>query len=111
MDTADVMASKAYIDAIAVKLRNGGLAGPIGTLRVLAMADLTQGRNPLDRLKAARTPRQVPSGPVAPGPDPDSWPGWDPDDADDSFADEHDDPARDGSARRASQPRCLPRST
>jgi hypothetical protein len=101
MDTADVMASKAYIDAIALKLRNGGLAGPIGTLRVLAMADLTQGRNPLDRLKEARdAAAQEPSGPVAPGPDPDSWPGWDPDDADDSFADEHEDPARDSSARQ-----------
>jgi hypothetical protein len=50
MDTADVMASKAYIDTIAVKLRGGGLAGSLGALRVLAMADLTQGRNPLDRL-------------------------------------------------------------
>ena len=50
METADAMASKAYIDAIAVKLRGGGLAGSLGALRVLAMADLTQGRNPLDRL-------------------------------------------------------------
>ena len=50
MDTADAMASKAYIDAIAVKLRSGGMAGSLGALRVLAMADLTQGRNPLDRL-------------------------------------------------------------
>lgn len=50
LDTADAMASKAYIDAIAVKLRNGGLAGPLGTLRALALIDLTQGRSPLDRL-------------------------------------------------------------
>ncbi|HEY1665222.1 MAG TPA: DUF222 domain-containing protein [Trebonia sp.] len=50
MDTADAMASTAYIDAIAVKLRGGGLAGSLGALRLLAMADLTQGRNPLDRL-------------------------------------------------------------
>jgi hypothetical protein len=50
MDTAVAMASKAYIDAIAVKLRSGGLAGSLGALRVLAMADLTQGRDPLDRL-------------------------------------------------------------
>jgi hypothetical protein len=61
MDTADVMASKAYIDTIAVKLRGGGLAGSLGALRVLAMADLTQGRNPLDRLmkpaEAGVTPR------------------------------------------------------
>jgi Domain of unknown function (DUF222) len=51
MDTADAMASRAYIDAIAVKLRGGGMAGSLGALRVLAMADLTQGRNPLDRLR------------------------------------------------------------
>jgi len=61
MDTADAMASKAYIDAIAVKLRSGGLAGSLGALRVLAMADLTQGRNPLDRLmkpaEAGATPQ------------------------------------------------------
>jgi hypothetical protein len=50
MDTADAMASRAYINAIAVKLRGGGLAGSLGALRVLAMADLTQGRDPLDRL-------------------------------------------------------------
>jgi hypothetical protein len=50
MGTADAMASKAYIDAIAVKLRSGGLAGSLGALRVLAMGDLTQGRDPLDRL-------------------------------------------------------------
>ena len=60
MDTADVMASKAYIDAIAVKLRTGGLAGPLGALRVLAMADLTQGRNPLDRLMS-QTRRRIPA--------------------------------------------------
>jgi hypothetical protein len=58
LDTADVIASKAYIDAIAVKLRNAGLEGPIGSLRALAMTDLTQGRNPLDRIK--------PRPPVAP---------------------------------------------
>ena len=98
MDTADVMAAKAHIDAIAVKLRNGGLAGSFGSLRVLALADLTQGRNPLDRLKVAA--EQEPSGPAAPGPDPDSWPGWGPDPADNSFADEHDDPACDGAARQ-----------
>src|ERR1700733_7600038 len=50
LDTVDVMASKAYIDAIAVRLRSGGMAGSLGALRVRAMADLTQGRNPLDRL-------------------------------------------------------------
>ena len=99
MDTVDVMASKTYIDAIAVKLRDGGVAGPIGTLRVLALADLTQGRNPLDRLKeTTEVAAQEPSGPAAPEPDLDSWPGWGPDPADDSFAGEHDDPACDDAA-------------
>ena len=51
LDTADVIASKAYIDAIAGKLRNSGLIeGSIGRLRALALTDLTQGRNPLDRI-------------------------------------------------------------
>jgi Domain of unknown function (DUF222) len=46
----DVLASKAHIDAMATKLRNGGMAGSLRQLRVLAYLDLTQGRNPLDRL-------------------------------------------------------------
>jgi hypothetical protein len=57
LDTADVMASKAYIDAIAVKLRDSGVVpGTIGQLRALAMIDLTQGHNPLDRIKPRPTP-------------------------------------------------------
>ena len=56
MDTADAIASKSYIDAMAARLRNGGLDAPLGMLRVLAMTDLTQGRNPLDRLGPAATP-------------------------------------------------------
>ncbi|HEY0934236.1 MAG TPA: DUF222 domain-containing protein, partial [Trebonia sp.] len=72
MDTADVMAGKAYIDAIAAKLRDGGLSGPIGTLRVLALADLTQGRDPLDRLDRLGPlgpldrPGTTPPGPAGP---------------------------------------------
>ncbi len=55
LGTADVIASKAYIDAIAVKLRNSGLIeGGLGRLRALALVDLTQGRNPLDRIKPQR---------------------------------------------------------
>ena len=46
----DALASKAYIDALAVALRRGGLPGTLQRLRVLAFNDLTQGRNPLDRL-------------------------------------------------------------
>jgi len=46
----DVLASKAHIDAMAVALRKGGLQGNLRHLRALAYIDLTQGRNPLDRL-------------------------------------------------------------
>ncbi|MGH3213798.1 MAG: DUF222 domain-containing protein, partial [Trebonia sp.] len=46
----DALASKAYIDALAVALRRGGLPGTLQRLRVLAFTDLTQGRHPLDRL-------------------------------------------------------------
>jgi len=54
LDTADVIASKAYLDAIAVRLRGSGLIdGNLGRLRALALVDLTQGRDPLDRIKPA----------------------------------------------------------
>ncbi|WP_187366149.1 HNH endonuclease signature motif containing protein [Trebonia kvetii] len=101
MDTADVMASKAHIDALAMKLRAGGLPGPLGTLRVLALADLTQGRDPLDRLTA----RDSAPPESADAPDPDGWPGWgggcdDPEDIDGD--DSADAPA--GSARPADPP-------
>ncbi len=52
LDTADVIASKAHIDAIAMRLRDSGLVeGTLGRLRALALIDLTQGRDPLDRIK------------------------------------------------------------
>src|SRR3984885_6012961 len=47
LDTADVIASKAHIDAIAVKLRDSGLVeGTLDTLRALALVALPQGRDP-----------------------------------------------------------------
>jgi hypothetical protein len=53
LDTADVIASKAYIDDIALSLRDSGrIEGTLGQLRALALTDLTQGRNPLDRIKS-----------------------------------------------------------
>ena len=53
----DALASKAHIDALAVALRRGGLPGTLQQLRVLAFNDLTQGRDPLDRLTGpARRP-------------------------------------------------------
>jgi hypothetical protein len=65
LDTSDAMASKAYIDAVAVKLRNSGLVpGSLDRLRALAMTDLTQGRNPLDRIKPRPATTAIqPSGP------------------------------------------------
>jgi hypothetical protein len=57
LDTADVIASKAYLDAIAVRLRNSGVVdGPLDRLRALALTDLTQGRNPLDRINPQPVP-------------------------------------------------------
>ncbi|HTR92528.1 MAG TPA: DUF222 domain-containing protein [Trebonia sp.] len=61
LDTADVMASKAHIDAIAVQLRNSGLIdGTLGHLRALTMIDLTQGRDPLDRIRPKSAPAATP---------------------------------------------------
>ncbi|HEY0933295.1 MAG TPA: DUF222 domain-containing protein, partial [Trebonia sp.] len=60
MDTAEAMAAKSYIDAMAAALRDGGLDAPLGALRVLALGDLTQGRNPLDRLRAVPAASSVP---------------------------------------------------
>ncbi len=56
LDTADVIASKAHIDAIALKLRDAGIDGNLGRLRALALTDLTQGRDPLDRIKPQPAP-------------------------------------------------------
>jgi hypothetical protein len=62
LDTADVMASKAYLDMVALRLRASGLvAGTLPQLRALALTDLTQGRNPLDRI-------QPPAEPASPAP-------------------------------------------
>ena len=61
----DALASKTYIDALAVALRRGGLPGTLRHLRVLAYTDLTQGRNPLDRLTSPHPPETDPA--TAPG--------------------------------------------
>jgi hypothetical protein len=50
MDTADALAAKAHIHALALRLRRAGTPGTLDQLRVLAFADLTAGRDPLDRL-------------------------------------------------------------
>lgn len=49
LDTADVMASKAHID------------GTLGRLRAMVMIDLTQGRDPLDRIKPSSSGGATPA--------------------------------------------------
>ena len=52
LDTLDALASKAYIDALAVRIRNHGHpGGGLETIRARVMTELLQGRNPLDLLK------------------------------------------------------------
>ncbi len=53
LDVADVLASKAYLDAVASRLRASGLDGSLDRLRALALTDLTQGRDPLNRIQPA----------------------------------------------------------
>jgi hypothetical protein len=68
LDTGDVMASKAYIDELAVRLRDSGLVeGTLPRLRALVLTDLTQGRDPLDRIKPDRI-KFGPESEPAPGP-------------------------------------------
>jgi hypothetical protein len=50
MDTGDALAAKAHIHALALRLRRGGMPGTLDQLRLTVFADLTAGRNPLDRL-------------------------------------------------------------
>jgi hypothetical protein len=66
LDTAEAMASDAYIRALAVRLRDSGqVAGTIGQLQARVMLDLTQGRSPLDRLSPAPPADTVPAPPPA----------------------------------------------
>src|SRR3984957_8361433 len=65
LDTLDALASKAYIDALAVRIRNHGHAeGGLEMTRARVMTELLQGRNPLDLLKPR--PRHTPH-PTGPG--------------------------------------------
>ena len=49
LGTADAMASKANIHALALRLRRAGAEGTLDHLRAMVFNDLLQGRNPLDR--------------------------------------------------------------
>ena len=73
LDTATTLASKAYIDALAVRIRNSGLIdATLPTIRARVMTELLQGRNPLDLIRprpriSLRTPNTDPE-PVGPPP-------------------------------------------
>ena len=55
LDTAQALASKAHIDAVAVRLRNyGGLQDPLSSIRARVLIELTQGRDPLDLIRPGR---------------------------------------------------------
>ena len=55
----DVLASRAHMDALAAALRRGGVPGSLRQLRVLVYLDLTQGRDPLDRLTRPAAPGET----------------------------------------------------
>jgi hypothetical protein len=78
MDTVDALASKAHIHALALRLRRAALPGTLDQLRVLVFADLTAGRDPLDRLTRsdANAAPEEPAGPdpAVTGPDQDTAP-------------------------------------
>ena len=67
LDTVDALASKAYIDAIAVRIRNSGLIdATLPAIRARVMTELLQGRNPLDLIRprpriSLRTPNPAPN--------------------------------------------------
>ena len=71
LDTADAMASMAFISAEAAALSRAGMPGTVRELRALVFTDRTQGRDPWDRLACP---------PAAPGPDGRDDGGADPDD-------------------------------
>ena len=72
LDTATALASKAYIDALAVRVRNSGLIdATLPAIRARVMTELLQGRNPLNLIRPR--PRVNPGTPNADPPlaDPD----------------------------------------
>jgi hypothetical protein len=87
MDTADALAAKAHIHALALRLRHAGLPGTLDQLRLLVFSDLTAGRDPLDRFTCAAVPdagqdkaSAEPSNPASPaggpgGPREETWSG------------------------------------
>ena len=66
LDTTDALASKAYIDALAVRIRNSGLIdATLPAIRARVMTELLQGRNPLDLIKPRPRHHRRPTPPAA----------------------------------------------
>jgi hypothetical protein len=81
LDTTDALASKAYIDAVAIRIRNSGLVdATLPAIRARVMTELLQGRNPLNLIKPRpRINLQTPNaGPEPASPPPASPPPADP---------------------------------
>jgi hypothetical protein len=117
LDTIDALASKAYIDALAIRIRNSGLfEDGLPSIRARVMTELLQGRNPLDLIRPR--PRANPGArgdfddpgypddfddPIPGYAGPDGAPAWTADEAANArhgHPDEHDDlPARRGPLR------------
>ncbi len=69
LDTTTVLASKAYIDAVAVRIRNSGLIdATLSAIRARVMTELLQGRNPLEPWIKPPAPRQPADPRPRPGP-------------------------------------------
>jgi hypothetical protein len=66
MDPGEALASKAYLHALALRLRRAGLPGTLDQLRLAVFGDLTSGRDPMDRL-ARPAAGPAPAGSAGPG--------------------------------------------
>ena len=104
MDSGDALASKAHIHALALRLRRAGMPGTLDQLRLRVFADLTVGRNPLDRLVSPPVPpdeaKEQETGPAASGT---PLPDYDHDDGNDPGI-----PAEDSLPSPASPPAPMP---
>jgi hypothetical protein len=71
MDPGEALAAKAYVHALALRLRRAGLPGTLDQLRLAVFGDLTSGRDPMDRLArlAVDPAAAAPAGPDPAGPE------------------------------------------
>jgi hypothetical protein len=86
LPVGEVLASRAYIRAVALELRTGGVKGSLRELDLMVFLDLTQGRDPRDRVPA-------PSAGARLGADRDEGPGSSPERDDEPGDSPREDPA------------------